>query len=1040
MKFYITLFCFLMLNFCYTQKFDTNWNEVTRLEIAGKIKSANNLVEKIHRKASRKKDNIQVIKCFFYESKFSEILDPNSQTVIFNNLNAEIRKTKDVPAKSILNYIKANLLIKYLNKNRYKIASNSKTPNSQNDDFRIWSIEDFESEISTIYDKTISNETELNKISLFEYKELFEISPFTNSKEISLYHFLLNEYLNYLQPNLNKGRIQKSFSENLYTEIYESTDSFINTDFKAILSLDNFYKALQLLQKKEKIYSKFDASKIDVEYFNRLIYINKIVEQDSIFTQRIIDLKEKTTNKDLIQRLLLTLVKLEINKYPKKQNVYIESLKVLDTILKNNNNKVVLAEAEVLKNNIKETKLSISLESELYSNQNSRALIYFKNIDTLTAKYYKLPTEDFLGIIEHSNAIKDSLFKNYIAKHKPFKTTSLVLPNKKDFFENSTEVLLEPLEIGNYIISFEALTGFDTKELIFSPVKVSDIIFLEDNLGDLKDTFFIYDKKTGKPLDGVKVSNNETTMYSDDNGKVSFNKKEYLKNQNLYSELTFIKGIDTLKTSYKKDWYYNNPNDIKIIAKPMVYFDRAIYRPGQKMHYKTIVFQKTQNKKLVVPFVSFLVTIFDSNDNVLKEETIQTNEFGSFSGEFDIPKNILTGEFYIEIEEPKDYTKDEKYYNSEEDEHLFWDNVDYTGHSNFYFHVEEYKRPTFEISIDPIKECYTIGDTLTLTGKAMSLSGSNLTNAKVNYSISKNINYGNYTKSTNTTNTDNEGKFSIQLIANDSLIALKNINKINFETTITVTDLNGETQSIVESFYLDNTSLKLDVKINNAIFKEDKNTIKITASNFNNYPIATKGILKIFKLKSPKSLLQRKFFAPETPTISKDDFKKRFPYEPYDNDDSLDNEEEKKTLIRTINFDTKDGNDIALDFKDNYELGSYQIQTEIIDTKNHKITKNNVFELKSNLTPSINEIFSFSIDNLSDKHFIIINFKSILPELYITTRLYQDDFPSAIKTTHLKNGSGILKINRAQLVNSPIFFHFSTFWESTYFYKEKKNK
>ncbi len=71
-----------------------------------------------------------------------------------------------------------------------------------------------------------------------------------------------------------------------------------------------------------------------------------------------------------------------------------------------------------------------------------------------------------------------------------------------------------------------------------------------------------------------------------------------------------------------------------------------------------------QNKdgvKSVVPFVTISVTIEDENYTTLKEYEVQTNEFGSFTGEFDIPKNVSTGQFTITIDEPDNYENDKKY-------------------------------------------------------------------------------------------------------------------------------------------------------------------------------------------------------------------------------------------------------------------------------------------------------------------------------------------------------------------------------------------
>ena len=51
--------------------------------------------------------------------------------------------------------------------------------------------------------------------------------------------------------------------------------------------------------------------------------------------------------------------------------------------------------------------------------------------------------------------------------------------------------------------------------------------------------------------------------------------------------------------------------------------------------------------------------------------------------------------------------------------------------------VAEYKRPKFEITFDPLKQAYKLGDNLTITGIAKSYSGVNIENGKVSYSISE---------------------------------------------------------------------------------------------------------------------------------------------------------------------------------------------------------------------------------------------------------------------------------------------------------------
>src|SRR5690606_25164068 len=138
--------------------------------------------------------------------------------------------------------------------------------------------------------------------------------------------------------------------------------------------------------------------------------------------------------------------------------------------------------------------------------------------------------------------------------------------------------------------------------------------------------------------------------------------------------------------------------------------DRAIYRPGQKAYVKAIALQNKNGVKSTVPNLTVYVEVSDANYDTVLEREFQTNEFGSFTFEFDIPINGITGEYTIEADEPETLENDELY-DAEEEEHLFWDNVDF-NYSETEFSVEEYKRPTFKIEFDEITETFAVNDTV----------------------------------------------------------------------------------------------------------------------------------------------------------------------------------------------------------------------------------------------------------------------------------------------------------------------------------------
>ena len=221
MKFKILLFSLLFSSLTFSQNFEEQWKEVMQLEFEGKTKSANEIVNKIYKKASRKNNEPEVVKCFFYKSKFLQILDENASEKIILDIRKEIKKASN-PSKGVLNYIYAQLLNKYLIKNSTKIYNRTPIQNNKSQDFLTWSYHDFISEIEKAYEESVKYKLELRQVSVKDYKEIFEISPYLDGKNYSLYDFLSEKYLNYFGSKINFWKIiSDSYQEELIAPFYD---------------------------------------------------------------------------------------------------------------------------------------------------------------------------------------------------------------------------------------------------------------------------------------------------------------------------------------------------------------------------------------------------------------------------------------------------------------------------------------------------------------------------------------------------------------------------------------------------------------------------------------------------------------------------------------------------------------------------------------------------------------------------------------------------------------------------------------------------
>src|SRR5256885_3889209 len=101
-----------------------------------------------------------------------------------------------------------------------------------------------------------------------------------------------------------------------------------------------------------------------------------------------------------------------------------------------------------------------------------------------------------------------------------------------------------------------------------------------------------------------------------------------------------------------------------------------------------------------------VVQFFDVNSQKITELSLQTNDYGTFNGSFAAPAGVLTGQMRIQNES-----------------------------GSVYFSVEEYKRPKFEVTFEPVKGAYRLNDKITTSGKAVSYSGANVSDAQVQYHV-----------------------------------------------------------------------------------------------------------------------------------------------------------------------------------------------------------------------------------------------------------------------------------------------------------------
>ncbi|RED19679.1 alpha-2-macroglobulin family protein [Flavobacterium cutihirudinis] len=1054
------LFVFLLISTAvFSQQNAKKWEKVRAFENEGKIKSANEIVTKIYKRSVARKDEVQMIKCFFYQSKYSQVLDENSKTKIVDNLKTDISRVS-IPSKAILNLIYAKYLKDHSNyyDDVYAIvdsaavmidsaaatidtAAVSGIKVEEVDSVEVPHSDYIPQEITTeddviaTFNKTLENEAILKATPLIKYKDIFDYPDLEKFKQENLWNYLLKENITFFTEKIESWKIRNSDFSIYKDQILGNSNAFLklNLDF---LQEPNAKKVLALYQKLESddpsLKNQLERAKFCQQY------LLKSNEDFSVFLNKI---EKETQDKNLIQNIKLEQAQILLDEASKELHPSnnIKALEVLNEVIKINENSNFAKQAVSKKYDILSKFLAIQFQKNSYENENTRAFINYKNVKKFKISFYKI---DLLKVGKFSRLYevnRDSLANSIVKNQNIIKTENYNLIDKENYFTYSTEVLLPKLPVGNYLAYFESDSDSkDQKSSGFEVLTISNISVLASKK-ERTENYQVLDRKTGKPLKDVTVEFEEKNAKTNLDGIATFNSET-----NEYDYNYRQKPIKLTQTGdsilvhknylpYKEDYKLSENNRMK--GKIEFYLDRAIYRPGQTVFYKGIAIQKSNNKTSITANATFKINVSDGNGQSIKEFEVTTNEYGSFFGEFTIPKTGITGSYLISAQKPENLSNTGQTY---------WDKVSINySNATMYFRVEEYKRPKFEVTFDAKKESFQLNQPVKIKGSAKAFAGSNISDATVKYTVTRYTTYlrnyygreENETLAVGETKTDNSGKFVIDFTA----IPPKNNSKenlpiFNYEISAAVTDINGETHSALTNVKIGYHDLILSAQIANTIETKNNNEVALTSTNLNGEFLAVKGEIKLYYLNPLSSKFKtRKFLKPEIETISPEDFDKLFPYEISENEA---NKNSSETLLFSKNIDTQKDKKVLLDFISNYKSGNYKIVFSAKDTFGNPIETTSNFIIKQSkdkFNPS--KLLNAQQLNSDPKKdgFVLVKITSIIPELYVLTNANYQNKTYFDNHIHLQNHETTVKVPLKKEFETQILVDFQCVFDNDIF-------
>jgi len=876
-------------------------------------KSALKIVETIEAKANASNNTNQQVKVLLYKSKYALTLEEDAQLKIIKDFKSAI-ETSSFPTKNVLQNVLANLYWQYFNQNRWQFYERTKTDvKIDSEDFRTWDLQTLFNEIHLYFQQSLDNGLLAQRTKLEDFDTILTTQEGSKTFRPTLFDFLNHNALQFYKTPENQ------ITKPAYK--FEIDDSALLSDASAFSKLKITSKDSTSLQLHAlKIYQNLvrfhllDGSSEALADVNieRLLYVKQHAtfgDKDSLLLKAL-KTEEKLHNNTAVSGLynyeIAAIYDKQGLKYIPKSNTEPrwkrkDALAICTDVISKFPKSVGAKKCDILKHSILRKELQITTEHTLPINKESKVLVRYKNFDQLHFKIYSISIEQLKKFRETYRKDDQLKFINRLDVSKEF---SSILKDEHDYHKTET-IAYTTIQVTNFALVERKENGSQTYQVI--------------------------DRTNGQPIVGASINlknkrrryqedrNINKTLKTDAKGQVTL---ETTSNYNNL-EITITKG----KESALFDNYYVNGRYNK--QKPQtrysafLFTDRSIYRPGQTVYFKGIGISQKETESELLTNTEISVTLKDVNYQDVKTQTFKTNEYGSFNGEFILPESGLTGHFTLEARSKA---------------------VNLYSTTNF--SCEEYKRPKFETKFNPITETVKLNDLVVVKGVANAYAGSAITNAKVVYRVHRKVQYPRwyywYRPQFNSepqeiehgeVTTNDKGEYEILFKAIPDSSVSKDGNPVfNYEVTADVTDINGETRSTSTIVNVGYHTLTASVEIPNTLDKDLKDhTLTITTKNLNGEEVPAKGTIKIYKLKAPKQVLRnRPWASPDYKNLSKEAFKKLFPYESYE-DEHNPLTWEKGDLVFDKSFDTKTSKDLALNNIKRWKSGQYIIELETQD-------------------------------------------------------------------------------------------------------------
>lgn len=883
------------------------WKIVDSLEKQGLFKSANEKVEAIQALAAKAKNSPQVIKALLYRGKYSAQLEEDGFVIAVQLFEKE-EKTAALPEKAVLQSLLGQLYATYLNNQGWRINDRTPIPDGEGGDILTWSAAQMEQQAIELYSASVHSDGILKDVPVDAFRDILTPGIGDNVAgqllRPSLFDLLAHRALEHF-ANERSWLTEPAYAFSLNQgEAFAPAPEFVKQKFESRDSTSGKWLAIRLFQKVLATHAPGSAPAIAADLLRLQFVISNSVREDkeTLYRNAMDALLRQHTDSPMEGEIAYPLATFLFSRSQDPDNTRrIEDVRsavdICEAAIKRHPGTYGAQLCQSLLDNIRATSLNVEMENVYLPGGPALVKVDFRNLDKVYVKVVRGAHEP--EFMENISWEKKYDFLNSLpvvqSRDWSFKTPG-------DYQSHSTEIALESLSPGSYWLLVSDTPVFDPKKghvsyAQFTVSSLAAVSYMEKG----GTNFFVVNRATGVPMAGVKVELFRGRNLRKENAGTLQN---LLTDQNGHAQLTLSENYgvearlsiagDTLWAGsfyhYRQSDEYDSPLQVHFFT------DRSLYRPGQTVYFKGILFKNDRsNKPQIVANQSVTAKLYDVNGQEKGTLKLRANEFGTFNGAFATPATGLTGQMSISCDESEGYA---------------------------YFNVEEYKRPKFEVNFEPVKDAFRLGENITMKGTAKAFAGSNVDGAEVRYRVVRQARFpfwdwgwkrGIYPPwntdemeiVNGTTKTDAEGRFEVKFAAiPDQDIPKKDKPVFDYTVYADVTDITGETRSNQQYLSAGYVSLQIDWGLDKEVELSTLDSVALSTKNLAGQPQPASGQITFQPLRNPGKFFNERYWEkPDIATIPRDEWQRLFPdYAWKDEDDP--GKWEREDFVLPFGFNT----------------------------------------------------------------------------------------------------------------------------------------